>query len=141
VSRRIACSENRTVITNLFYHVTEFFFQTHDPTLPNRQGNDRGTQYRSAIFVNSPAQRETAESVKAAMAAHIPDYEKKQAELSQRGMVSISQTELKKKKEEGTKIVTEIVDAGEWYDAEDYHQLYLIKNPYGYECPAHTLYW
>jgi peptide-methionine (S)-S-oxide reductase len=75
------------------------------------------------------------------MAAHIPDYEKKQAELSQRGMISISQTELKKKKEEGTKIVTEIVDAGEWYDAEDYHQLYLIKNPYGYECPAHTLYW
>ncbi|KIM82117.1 hypothetical protein PILCRDRAFT_485568 [Piloderma croceum F 1598] len=123
-----------------YEELVEFFFRTHDPTLPNRQGNDIGSQYRSAIFVNSAAQRETAQSVKAAMAVHIPDYEKKQAELSQRGMISISQTELKKK-EEGTKIVTEIVDAGEWYDAEDYHQLYLIKNPYGYECPAHTFYW
>jgi peptide methionine sulfoxide reductase MsrA len=75
------------------------------------------------------------------MAVHIPDYEKKQAELIADGMVSISQAELKQKKEEGTKIVTEIVDAGVWYDAEDYHQLYLIKNPYGYECPAHTMYW
>jgi len=124
-----------------YEELVEFFFRTHDPTVPNRQGNDRGTQYRSAIFANSPIQREQAESVKAAMAVHIPDYEKKKEELMQRGMVSMTQAELEKRKEEGTKIVTEIVDAGEWYDAEEYHQLYLIKNPYGYECPAHTLYW
>jgi len=124
-----------------YKELVEFFFRTHDPTVPNRQGNDRGTQYRSAIFVNSPTQREEAESVKAAMAVHIPDYEKKQAELIHDSMVSMTVAELTKRKEEGTKIVTEIVDAGEWYDAEDYHQLYLIKNPYGYECPTHTLYW
>src|ERR1700730_485744 len=114
---------------------SEFFFRTHDPTFHNRQGNDRGSQYRSAIFVNSPAQREQAEAVKVAMAVHIPDYEKKQNQLRERGMMSISLSELKKRKEEGIKIVTEIVDAGEWYDAEEYHQLYLIKNPSGYECP------
>jgi peptide-methionine (S)-S-oxide reductase len=74
------------------------------------------------------------------MAAHIPDYEKKQDQFMRNAMVSFSQEELRKRRE-GTKIVTEIVDAGEWYEAEDYHQLYLIKNPYGYECPAHTFYW
>jgi len=124
-----------------YEELVEFFFRTHDPTIPNRQGNDRGTQYRSAIFANSPAQREQAESVKAAVAAHIPDYEQKQDEFRRNGMISFSPAELLEKKAEGTKIVTEIVDAGEWYDAEDYHQLYLTKNPYGYECPAHTLYW
>lgn len=124
-----------------YEELVEFFFRTHDPTIPNRQGNDRGTQYRSAIFVNSPTQREKAESVKVAMAVHIPDYEQKQLEFIRNGMISLSHAELMKKKEEGTKIVTEIIDAGEWFDAEDYHQLYLSKNPSGYECPAHTLYW
>ena len=41
----------------------------------------------------------------------------------------------------GKKIVTEILPAGQWWDAEDYHQLYLFKNPSGYQCPTHRLHW
>jgi methionine-S-sulfoxide reductase len=73
----------------------------------NRQGNDVGTQYRSAIFYESEAQRETAEKVKAA--------------VDKAG---------KWKKP----IVTQIVKAGPWYKAEAYHQDYLINNPGGYTC-------
>ncbi len=84
-----------------------YFFRLHDPTTLNRQGNDVGTQYRSAIFTHSDEQRETATRVKAAVEAS---------------------GKWKKK------IVTEIVPAGEFYRAEEYHQKYLVKNPGGYTC-------
>ena len=83
------------------------FFEAHDPTQGMRQGNDIGTQYRSGIYVTTPAQREAAERSKA-------DY---QQALSQRGYGPIT---------------TEILDAPEFYFAEDYHQQYLAKNPAGY---------
>jgi methionine-S-sulfoxide reductase len=84
-----------------------WFFRMHDPTTKDRQGNDVGTQYRSAIFTLSPAQRATAEAVKARVQAS--------------------------GKWKGT-IVTEIVPATAWYPAEAYHQDYLVKNPGGYTC-------
>lgn len=84
-----------------------WFFRMHDPTTSNRQGNDIGTQYRSAIFVSSQAQRATAEAVK--------------ARVDKSG---------KWKKP----ITTEIADAGPFTLAEDYHQKYLEKNPGGYSC-------
>ncbi len=84
-----------------------WFFRMHDPTTLNRQGNDRGTQYRSAIFYTSEAQRTTAEAVQARVAA---------SGLWPRP------------------IVTEIVPAATWWSAEGYHQDYLRKNPGGYTC-------
>ena len=83
------------------------FWESHDPTQGMRQGNDIGTQYRSAIFCTSPAQRAVAEASmrRYAAALHIAD----------RG-----------------KITTEICDAPPFYYAEDYHQQYLAKNPDGY---------
>jgi len=83
------------------------FWENHDPTQGMRQGNDMGTQYRSGIYVFDEAQRKAAEASKAAYA---------QA-LAERGY--------------GT-ITTEILDAGPFYFAEDYHQQYLAKNPNGY---------
>jgi peptide methionine sulfoxide reductase msrA/msrB len=85
----------------------EFFFKIHDPTTKNRQGNDVGTQYRSAIFYATDAQKKVAEEVKAA-----------------------TESSGKWKKP----IVTEIVAAGPFYNAEGYHQDYLVKNPGGYTC-------
>lgn len=85
----------------------KWFFRMHDPTTLNRQGNDVGSQYRSAIFVTSPAQRKIAEEVK--------------ARVDRSG---------KWKKP----IVTEIVDAGPVTRAEEYHQDYLQKHPGGYTC-------
>ncbi len=85
----------------------KWFFRMHDPTTPNRQGNDRGSQYRSAIFVTSPEQRKVAEQAKA------------RAQASGRWK---------------SPIVTEIVEAGAFTPAEDYHQKYLEKNPGGYTC-------
>jgi peptide-methionine (S)-S-oxide reductase len=88
------------------------FFEAHDPTQGMRQGNDVGTQYRSALFVTSDAHRAVAEELRAqfsdayARAGYGP-------------------------------IKTEIVDAGPFYFAEAYHQQYLIKNPGGY-CPIHA---
>ena len=82
----------------------------HDPTTKNRQGMDTGTQYRSAIFFHDPEQESVAQDVK----------EKVQKQWWKQGTVH-----------------TEVVPAGEWWDAETYHQLYLDKNPGGYECPAH----
>ena len=84
-----------------------WFFRMHDPTTVNQQGNDVGTQYRSAIFYTSDEQRGTAERVK--------------AETERAG---------KWKKP----IVTQIVAATPFYAAEDYHQDYLVKNPGGYTC-------
>ncbi len=83
------------------------FFRLHDPTTLNRQGNDKGTQYRSAIFWNSEEQRRTAERVR--------------AEVDASGKWP-------------NKVVTEIVKAGPFFPAEDYHQDYLQKNPGGYTC-------
>src|SRR3977135_2341692 len=83
------------------------FWESHDPTQGMRQGNDVGTQYRSGIYVTSPAQRSAAEASKAA-------YQKV---LSANGYGPIT---------------TEIVDAPEFYFAEDYHQQYLAKVPHSY---------
>ncbi len=85
------------------------FWEQHDPTQGMRQGNDRGTQYRSVIFTTSDEERITAEASHAAY----------QQQLSTAGF--------------GT-ITTEIIEAGEFYYAEPYHQQYLSKNPGGY-CP------
>lgn len=87
----------------------EFFYKMHDPTTKDRQGGDRGTQYRSAIFYHSPEQKAEAESIT-----------KKVGDQWWKGGVT-----------------TELLEAGRWWDAEDYHQEYLDKNPGGYECPAH----
>ena len=83
------------------------FWENHDPTQGMRQGNDLGTQYRSAIYTFSPAQREAAERSRA-------NYEKS---LKQHGYRAIT---------------TEIEDAPPFYYAEEYHQQYLAKNPNGY---------
>ena len=85
----------------------KLFWESHNPTQGMRQGNDVGTQYRSGIYVFSEAQRKAAEASRAAYAA----------ELSKRGFPGIT---------------TEILDAPEFYFAEDYHQQYLAKNPNGY---------
>jgi len=83
------------------------FWESHDPTQGMRQGNDVGTQYRSGIYVFSPAQRAAAEASRAAYAKA----------LAAAGMGGIT---------------TEIRDAPPFYFAEDYHQQYLAKNPQGY---------
>ncbi len=83
------------------------FWESHDPTQGMRQGNDSGTQYRSGIYVADDAQREAAERSRV-------EY---QRALKERGYGPIT---------------TEIVDAPEFYFAEDYHQQYLAKNPAGY---------
>ncbi|MFN7959593.1 MAG: bifunctional methionine sulfoxide reductase B/A protein [Holophagaceae bacterium] len=90
-----------------FEALLRFFFRMHDPTTLNRQGNDLGTSYRSAIFYHSEAQRQTAQRVK--------------AEVDASGKWK-------------RPIVTEITPAGPWWKAEEYHQDYLIKNPGGYTC-------
>jgi peptide methionine sulfoxide reductase msrA/msrB len=84
-----------------------FFFRLHDPTTKNRQGNDVGSQYRSAIFATSAEQRSVAEEVR----ARVDASGKWPAPL-----------------------VTEIVAAGTFYPAEDYHQDYLVRHPNGYTC-------
>ena len=90
-----------------YEQLLQVFWENHDPTQGMRQGNDVGTQYRSGIYVTSPAQRATAEASKRA-------YEEA---LRARGFGAIT---------------TEIVDAPEYFYAEDYHQQYLAKNPDGY---------
>jgi len=83
------------------------FWENHDPTQGMRQGNDVGTQYRSGVYTCSAAQREAALASRDAF----------QAALSSAGFGAIT---------------TEILDAPEFYYAEDYHQQYLAKNPAGY---------
>jgi peptide methionine sulfoxide reductase msrA/msrB len=85
----------------------DYFFRMHDPTTLNRQHNDVGTQYRSAIFYTNEAQRKTAESVK--------------ARWDKSGKFN-------------RPITTEIAAAGKFYSAEEYHQKYLVKHPGGYTC-------
>ncbi|MEZ4846752.1 MAG: peptide-methionine (S)-S-oxide reductase MsrA [Bdellovibrionota bacterium] len=87
--------------------ILDYFFRMHDPTTVNRQHNDIGTQYRSAIFYTSDQQKKIAEE------------SKKKFDASGRF---------------DAPIVTEITQASEFYKAEDYHQDYLIKNPEGYNC-------
>lgn len=83
------------------------FWESHDPTQGMRQGNDVGTQYRSAIYTYSDAQKKAADGSKAL-------YQKA---LAAKGLGAIT---------------TEVAPAGEFYFAEDYHQQYLAKNPAGY---------
>ena len=100
--------------------LVRLFFESHDPTQGMRQGNDVGTQYRSAIFVHDEAQRAVAEAARDAYAKA----------LAQAGRAAA--------------ITTTIEPAGPYYFAEDYHQQYLAKNPGGYcglggtgvACPA-----
>ena len=96
-----------------FADLVKRFFEIHDPTQGMRQGNDIGTQYRSAIYFTSPEQEETARELTAVYGA----------ELERRGL--------------GT-VTTEIAPAAEYYYAEDQHQQYLAKNPFGYRCHANT---
>ena len=84
-----------------------YFFKIHDPTTLNQQGNDIGTQYRSAIFFTTEQQRETAESV-------IQRVDKSKAWKAP--------------------VVTQVLKAETFWSAEDYHQDYLQKNPNGYTC-------
>lgn len=85
----------------------EFFFQIHDPTTKNRQGNDLGTSYRSAIFYNDEAQQQTA--------VKLID------EMNASGKWP-------------AKVVTEVVPASDFWNAEEEHQDYLRKHPNGYTC-------
>lgn len=92
-----------------YRQLIEFFYRMHDPTTANRQGPDTGSQYRSAIFT----------------------YDEEQATIAK------DITEKVGKEWWKNKVVTEILPAGEWWDAETYHQLYLDNNPGGYTCPSH----
>jgi methionine-S-sulfoxide reductase len=87
--------------------ILNYFFRMHDPTTVNQQGNDKGSQYRSAIFYHSDDQKNTASEV------------------------------IKKVEASGKwnrPVVTQVVAAARFYPAEDYHQDYLKKNPSGYTC-------
>jgi peptide-methionine (S)-S-oxide reductase len=87
--------------------ILKLFWENHDPTQGMRQGNDVGTQYRSAVYVGSPEQRAAAEATKAAFGER----------LQAAGYGEVT---------------TEVADAGPFYYAEDYHQQYLAKVPNGY---------
>ena len=87
--------------------ILDYFFRLHDPTTLNRQGNDRGTQYRSVIFYQDEKQKDLAE--------------KKKEEVDSSGKWD-------------NPVVTEIVPSSPFYPAEEYHQDYLQKNPGGYTC-------
>ncbi len=88
-------------------------FETHDPTQGMRQGNDIGTQYRSAVYYTEDAHREIVEQAAKAYSEA----------LVARGIGQVT---------------TEVAPAGEFYYAEDYHQQYLAKNPNGYRCHEST---
>lgn len=90
-----------------FEKLLQAFFKLHDPTTMNQQGNDVGSQYRSAIFYFDDQQKVTAEKVKA---------------------------EVEASKKWSKPIVTQIIPAAPFYNAEEYHQDYLQKNPDGYTC-------
>ncbi|MES2768767.1 MAG: peptide-methionine (S)-S-oxide reductase MsrA [Bdellovibrionota bacterium] len=90
-----------------YEEILKYFFRLHDPTQVNGQGNDHGTQYRSAIFYHDDNQKKIAQAVKEKV-----------------------DTSGKWK----SKVVTEIISFDKWYSAEGYHQDYLQKNPNGYTC-------
>jgi len=90
-----------------FREILEVFFVIHDPTTLNQQGNDVGTQYRSAIFYHSPEQKKVTEELIA---------------------------ELTKQQLYNRPIVTELVPAVQFYEAEEYHQEYFARNPFQPYC-------
>ncbi|MCJ2084241.1 peptide-methionine (S)-S-oxide reductase MsrA [Methylobacterium sp. J-090] len=90
-----------------FRHMLEFFFQIHDPTTPNRQGNDRGLSYRSAIYYVNDEQRRIAEDTI--------------ADVDASGLWP-------------GKVVTEVAPVGPFWEAEPEHQDYLERRPDGYTC-------
>jgi peptide-methionine (S)-S-oxide reductase len=90
-----------------FRQILEFFFQIHDPTTRNRQGNDAGASYRSAIFYTTEEQRLVAEDTI--------------ADVDASGLWP-------------GKAVTEVAPAGDFWEAEPEHQDYLQRNPFGYTC-------
>lgn len=90
-----------------YRRLLEFFFQIHDPTTLNRQGNDRGTSYRSAIFYSSEEQKRIANDTI--------------ADVNASGLWP-------------GKVVTEVVPAGNFWEAEPEHQDYLERHPGGYTC-------
>ena len=90
-----------------YRQLIEFFFQIHDPSTENRQGNDRGTSYRSAIFYTSPEQKQVAEDTL--------------ADVDASGLWA-------------GKAVTELAPAGDFWEAEPEHQDYLQRYPEGYTC-------
>lgn len=89
-----------------YLEIFRFFFSIHDPTTVNQQGNDRGSQYRSAIFFQTDLEKEAAEQA----------------------ILEAQKNHWKKE------VVTEVVPLSKFYSAEDYHQDYLQKNPGGYTC-------
>jgi len=90
-----------------YRRLLEYFFQIHDPTTPNRQGNDRGTSYRSAIYFLSEAQRlEAIDTIK---------------DIEASGLWP-------------GRVVTEVVPVGDFWQAEPEHQDYLERHPDGYTC-------
>ena len=91
----------------MFYRFLEFFFQIHDPTTLNRQGNDMGPSYRSAIFYTSEAQKQVALDTI--------------ADVDASGLWP-------------GKVVTEVAPAGDFWEAEPEHQDYLQRIPHGYTC-------
>lgn len=91
----------------IYKELLEIFFAIHDPTTPDRQGNDKGTQYRSAIFFCDTTQLHTAET-----------------------LIKI----LTEEKLYDAPIVTQVVPAGRWYEAEPYHQEYFVRNPFQGYC-------
>jgi peptide-methionine (S)-S-oxide reductase len=101
-----------------YAELVEFFYRSHDPTQKDRQGNDRGTQYRSAIFPHNAEQVEVAKRV-------------------------TKEVEEKHFAPKGKKIATTIEErpASAFFVAEDYHQEYLHHNPNGYQCSTHRLWW
>ncbi|CAM1504754.1 Fc.00g023450.m01.CDS01 [Cosmosporella sp. VM-42] len=94
-----------------YRQLIEFFYRMHDPTTLNQQGADSGPQYRSGIYFHNAEQEKIAREVTALANAQWWHGE----------------------------ISTEIVPAGKWWTAEEYHQLYLDNNPAGYQCPTHYL--
>jgi len=90
-----------------YRELLEFFFQIHDPSTPDRQGNDRGSSYRSAIFTTSPEQRAIAQDTI--------------ADVDASGIWP-------------GKVVTEVAPAGDFWEAEPEHQDYLERYPAGYTC-------
>jgi peptide-methionine (S)-S-oxide reductase len=90
-----------------YEEILKLFWENHDPTLGMRQGNDVGTQYRSAIYTTDPSQAKAIEATKAAFGER----------LAAKGYGEIT---------------TEVAELGEFYYAEDYHQQYLAKVPNGY---------
>ena len=93
--------------TPTYRELLEFFFQIHDPSTPDRQGNDRGASYRSAIFTTSPEQRAIAEDTI--------------ADVDASGIWP-------------GRVVTEVAPAGDFWEAEPEHQDYLERIPNGYTC-------